>query len=298
MNIRAKIFGGPNEGAGESILRTKQKSGAVSDSLESIAVAREARRTANSRFESRHRLANESAQLSHRGKRREVEIINLSGGGAMINRSFDPGLWDEVHLHLGDEDSLECAVCWIRDDRLGLEFAHETRLDCSPGKQADLLREVVIRNFPDIEFNPPEDVPPATNEPEQRLTHRHPFIWSASLHFDHESTPVRLRNISETGAMIQGEFALPIGGQPLLDFGEAGSAFGTVAWTFGDQAGLKFDQPYDLSLLARSRPAVAEAERNVPSYVDCEQKGEPWAEHWDRLSPSDLKAELEGFLKR
>ena len=298
MNIRAKIFGGPTESADKSLLSVKRKRGAISDSLGSITVAREARRTANSRIEDRHRLTDESAQLSHGGKRRAVEVINLSGGGAMINRDFDPELWDKVHLHLGDKDTLECAVCWIRDDRIGLEFAHETRLDCSAGKQADLLREVVTRNFPDIEFNAPEIVGPELDDSEQRVTHRHPFIWSALLHFDHDSTSVRLRNISETGAMIQGDFSLPIGGQPLLDLGEAGTIFGTVAWTFGDQAGLRFDQPFDLSLLAKARPEVAAAERNVPTYLNLEQDGDPWDEHWNRLSPSELKEELEGFLKR
>lgn len=298
MNIRAKIFGGPDAAKEEPLLQTKRGNPAKSDSLESIKVSREAQRSANSRLEARHRLINERAELTHNGARHEVEVINLSGGGAMIGCDFELNLWDEAHLHFGDNGSLECAVRWKRGNRVGLEFAHETRLDCSAGTQANLLREVVTRNFPEIEFNVVEQATPEKDDDEQRIARRHPFIWSAVIHHDYQSTDVRLRNISETGAMIQGEFALLVGNQLLFDLGESGSIFATVAWTFADQAGLKFEKPYDLAQLARSRPDLAAAQKNIPTYLNRDEESSPWDEHWNRLSLGELRDELEGYLKR
>ena len=72
MNIRAKIFGGPNAAKEEPLLQTKRGNPAKSDSLESIKVSREAQRSANSRLEARHRLINERAELTHDGMRHEV----------------------------------------------------------------------------------------------------------------------------------------------------------------------------------------------------------------------------------
>src|SRR5437899_1851038 len=77
----------------------------------------------------RHRLVGERAQLTHDGNTHEVVLINLSGGGAMIETSIELLIWDRVHLHLGDHGDIECTVRWVRDGRIGLEFAHETRLD-------------------------------------------------------------------------------------------------------------------------------------------------------------------------
>jgi hypothetical protein len=299
MNIRAKIFGGADGAVEEPLVQAKRPTAvAKSDSLENVNVVREEQRSSNSRLEARHRLINERAELTHNGRKHEVEVINLSGGGAMISCDFELGLWDEAHLHFGDNGSLECAVRWKRGNRVGLEFAHETRLDCSAGTQANLLRDVVTRNFPEIEFNIVADATPERDEAEKRIAQRHPFIWSAVLHHDYQSTNVRLRNISETGAMIQGDFALVVGNQLLFDLGESGSIFATVAWTFGDQAGLKFDEPYDLAQLARSRPDVAEAQRNVPTYSNRQEEGSPWDEHWNRLSLGEIRDELEGYLKR
>ena len=63
-----------------------------------------------------------------------VELINLSGGGAMISGELNLMLWDHVELRARRAmDEIECAVRWIKDDRIGLEFAHETRLDCDAG---------------------------------------------------------------------------------------------------------------------------------------------------------------------
>src|SRR3954452_11400545 len=175
MNIRAKIFGDDGEPV---LVGEKKPRGAKAKELRSVVVPREDRHRTNSRYEDRHRLLNEQVRLTYKGKKRPVDLINLSGGGAMVSGAFKPNLWDRVELHLGENGTIECAVCWIREDRIGLEFAHETRLDCSPGEQARVLREVVVRSFPELQFEaPPEpEAEPAADE--QRREGRHPLIWS------------------------------------------------------------------------------------------------------------------------
>jgi hypothetical protein len=110
---------------------------------------------------------------------------------------------------------------------------------------------------------------------------------------------VRLRNISETGAMIECNAPLHVGAEPLLELGEGLQLFASVAWVVGDSAGLRFHQPFDLTLLARSKPDVAPARWEAPSYLKAgTAAGSPWADEWGRKSVSELKQELEGFWKR
>ena len=60
---------------------------------------------------------------------------------------------------------------------------------------------------------------------------RHPLSWSGTVHFSHDSQPVRLRNISPHGALIESPLAYPIGAELYLDLEEAGSLFATVSWS-------------------------------------------------------------------
>lgn len=300
MNIRAKIFGGAPKEKDALLVSAKKPKGAKADALNSVPVEREESRRGNTRADDRHRLPDEQVQISYKGESVAVQLINLSGGGAMVSGDFAPKLWDRLELHLGDEGGIECAVRWLKGDRIGLEFAHETRLDCSAGEQAALLRDVIARSFPDVEFEVVEGlVEQEQTSDEHRRERRHPLIWSGVVHHDYQSNPVRLRNISSTGALIECQTPLRVGAEPLLDLGEAGQIFATVTWAIGDQAGLKFQKPFDLSQLARTKPDVAPARWDRPSYL---QPGpatdSPWDEKWGRMSLGELRDDLEGFMKR
>jgi hypothetical protein len=302
MNIRSKIFG--NGAAEESpVLKAKKPKGAKADTLNSIPVIREETRRGDTRDQDRHRLPDEQVTLTHEGRPHSVQLVNLSGGGAMVAADFEPTLWDRVELHLGENGTVECAVRWLKGGRIGLEFAHETRLDCSADKQAAVFREVITRTFPDLEFEGTGEADPAgpadLEKGEQRTDGRHPLIWSGMIHHDFQSSPVRLRNISETGAMVECNAPLHVGAEPLLELGEGVSIFASVAWIVGDSAGLKFHQPFDLTLLARARPDVAPARWEAPSYLKAGTTSDsPWADEWGRKSVAELKEELEGFWKR
>ncbi|MBV9527790.1 PilZ domain-containing protein [Sphingomonas sp.] len=298
MNIRAKVFG---DSSGElKLIKAKAPKGVRADDLHSIPVTRQEARRVNTRDDDRHRLQRERVEVVHDGRSHDMELVNLSGGGAMVSGTLAVKLWDHVELRLGGDGRIECAVCWIKDGRLGLEFAEETRLDCSPTEQAAVLREVVARSFPEAEFEA-EDIVPEESEAdhdEQRTGRRHPLIWSGTLHHDFESLPVRLRNISTTGAMIECPFALPVGAEPLLELGDNVQIPARVSWALGDTAGLKFDSAFDLSRLARSRPDVVQPQWKRPSYLSGQvTMGAKSEAQWDRMSLAELKESLEGFWK-
>jgi hypothetical protein len=297
MNIRKKIFGGGSV-AEEPVLKPKKPKGAKADSLDSVTVPREESRKTNSRYDDRHRLLGETVRLDHDGRSHEVELINVSGGGAMVSGDFTPMLWDNVKLHLGENGTIECAVRWIRDQRVGLEFAHETRIDCAADEQAAVLREVVRRSFPEIEFELSGEAAPKHDGPEGRNDRRHPLVWSGLLHHDYQSTPVRVRNISSSGVMIECAAPLRIGSEPLLELSDALSVSATVAWVVGDQVGMRFHTPFDLHELARSRPELAGSQWEPPSYLDTAVSSDsPWDKQWDRMSLGELRQQLEGYMK-
>lgn len=299
MNIRAKIYGDGEKGSKEPILRAKNPKGAKSQGLDTISVERSETRTTDGRSEDRHRLLDEVAAIGSGKAKRDVELINVSGGGAMVRGDIDLKLWDKVELHLGENGTVECAVRWVRNDRFGLEFAHETRIDCGADEQAGVLREVIRRSFPDLEFEADTAQVSGHSGAECRSDRRHPLVWSGLLHHDYESTPVRLRNISATGVMIDCPAYLTVGSEPLLELGDDLTLSATVAWMVGDQAGLRFQAPFDLYDLARSRPAIASAAWEPPAYLATETTNKsPWADHWGRSSLGELRQELEGFLKR
>jgi hypothetical protein len=208
-------------------------------------------------------------------------------------------MWDRVDLHLGNHGTIECVVRWLRDGRVGLEFAHETRLDGPSADIAIVLRHVIERTFPHIQFPPrqEEDAISAEDEAEDdhRTAPRHPLIWNGTLHHDYQSSSVRIRNISATGAMIETMAMVRVGSEPLLELSEAVSVSATVEWAVGDQIGLRFHTPFDMELLAKSKPTVATSDWTPPSYLDPDVEVD---DRWNRLSLPQLRQELEGFLKR
>jgi len=299
MNIRSKVYGSSKPE--EPILRGKQPKGAKSDTLQSVSVAREESRRGNSRSADRHRLSEEHVRVTHAGVSHEVQLINLSGGGAMVCGALDVQLWDRVELYLGEHGMIECAVRWLRGDRFGLEFAHETRLDCSSDEAANVLRDVIARSFPDIRFEEGNSAPAAeTRSNEHRGEPRHPLIWSGILHLDNQSANVRVRNISSAGAMIECSAPPHVGAEPILELNDKAALSATVQWVVGDQLGLYFHRSFDMQLLSRSKPQVAPAKWVRPAYLamGSGDSDSPWDPNWRRMTMSEISEELEGFLKR
>jgi PilZ domain-containing protein len=274
------------------------------DELDGVRIPRSETRRGDHRGGDRHRLDAETQFAVYQGDTHAVEVVNLSRGGAMIRCNFAPKLWDMIELKLGDGPGLEAAVRWIKGDSIGLEFAHETKLDCSPEERAALLREVIQRSFPDeIRLDEPEAADVEEEREEEDLgardEKRHPLIWKGEIHFAHDSNPVRLRNVSAGGALVDVAADYPLGAEVLLDLGNAGQFFAIVQWACGDEVGLRFVRPFDLACLAKARPEVTPHSWNVPTFLNRdEDEDSAWHEKWARSSIAEIRSELEGYLKR
>ena len=307
--FRSAILSGNGLHPKNPLVREKNARGATEDDLSSVEVPRSEVRSANHRDDDRHRLEQEVARARFDGEEHEVDLINLSGGGAMIRADFEPRLWERVDLLLAEGAEIECAVRWIRHDRIGLEFAHETRIDCTPEERDALLLEVIHRSFPDVAFAPRDEAVPASAPASQddddavansrRTDRRHPLVWMGEVYYAHNNERVRLRNISESGALIECPIQYPTGAEVLLDLGDAGQHFATVSWACGDKAGLRFNNGFDLKLLGKAKPEVAPhlMIRPGPGLASSDVDN-PWADGWKRQSLDELRDDLEGFLKR
>lgn len=155
----------------------------------------------------------------------------------------------------------------------------------------------MIRNsFPNVELKPRPALPGQAEEVEQkRADVRHALIWNGLLHHDYDWEVVRLRNISRLGALVECPANLPAGVTVYLDLGEAVRLGASVRWSRGNQAGLAFDEPFDVRELARATPEVAAKQGYRPPFGEagqCDQS--PWAPQWGRLSVDELGRNLAG----
>lgn len=296
-SFRASIERGP--GASPVVTAKKARTGGGADGLHAVAVPRAEARRSNHRDGDRHRLDGEQAVVRLRGRKHVVELVNLSRGGAMIECGFKAKLWDRLDLVLGTSGAVECVVRWVRGTRLGLEFAHETRIDCDPATMDAMLCDVIRNSFPEHEEQLGAGAATAEPGPEPvlqpRAAVRHPLIWSGILHHDYEWEPVRLRNISETGALVECSAEFPVGAGVFLDLGSAGRLSAKICWSRGAQTGLKFAAPFDVHKLAQAKPEIASAEWVMPDYLKPDGKTSvPAAEPWKRASIAELSRSLGG----
>jgi hypothetical protein len=301
MNIRQRIYRGANVSS-SPLVTVKTPKGAKADMLHSIKVRRAESRHADTRFGDRYRIVGESARVSHDGSTHDAQLLNICGSGAMIAAGFEPMPWDRLKLHLGDDRPIDCKVLWIKDGRIGLEFVSEIRLDLTDNAQAGRVRDVITRSFPAAKFEAPvvpQDEPDEIVEDDNRAEHRNAVIRGGTLHYDYQSTPARLRDISSAGVMIETEASLAPGAEPLIDLGDAGSVFGTVVWAADGRAGLRFKQPFDWSELMKPRAEGEASHWEAPAYLrsnaHCDSR---WEENWKNMTMNDLNEDLDGFLKR
>ena len=319
-DFRDRVLGGKPLRA--DLLRSKQpRSGGAGETVErgspDLSIPREEARQSNHRDSDRHRLAGETVELVHAGASQHVTLINLSGGGAMVEGAEGLKLWDRVELRFAEWSRVEAAVRWIRGKRFGLEFAHETRVETDDAQLHDMLRAVIHRSFPDISLaadqsdvqakQAAEPVTPAAaqdaaqedgrEQADREL--RHPLIWSGEVHYDHDTITVRLRNISNGGALVECASPLRSGAELLLDLGPAGTVFASVHWSRADAAGLKFHTPFDVKRLAAARPKVATERWVAPAYLSAHSSdNSPWAKQWGRSDLDTLHRRLAGSAAR
>ena len=119
---------------------------------------------------------------------------------------------------------------------------------------------------------------------QNRKNRRSNVLMSASLELSGTSLPVKLRNLSAEGALVEGD-KLPVEGASILFRKGDLSMVGTVAWVKGRQAGVSFAQKLDPEQLLRHvpapRPRVTPTFRRpgLKRFTDGDQGfGDAW--HW------------------
>lgn len=126
---------------------------------------------------------------------------------------------------------------------------------------------------------------------QNRKSRRSNVLMSASLELSGASLPVKLRNLSADGALVEGD-KLPVEGASLLFRKGDLSMTGVVAWVKGRQAGVSFAHKLNPEQLLRHvpapRPRVAPTFRRPGLKVSTDSDqgfGDSW--HWRFPSATD-----------
>jgi hypothetical protein len=246
-------------------------------SLADIRIRREESRHSDQRREPRQVQVVDQAVLRYRARRYDVPVLNLSSRGAMIQCDLRPRIGARVDIRFADCNDTACSVRWLRDGRIGLEFNKETLLI-----GANDVRRPIVSGRRDGEQQ--------TLMVRPQRAPRQSSLLRASLHWPGGSMPVRLRNISESGAMIQAEQDLDLHCEIVLEIPNAAAIPGRVRWCRSKQIGVHFNHALDLDALLnppQSNPAHPDFVK--PDYLRTEMDpNSPWAARWSRLTAEDL----------
>lgn len=281
--IRSTILSGDTR-ASLVARKAKAKAEAVGG-LTRIAIKREETRVTNQRLEDRHHGVVEAATVIFRRRRREVNVINVSSRGAMLETDIEPRIGESIDIVFTPETKTRCAVRWIKGRRVGVEFVNETIFWETGG------------SGPVFQYQPQPEAAAAEPEPEaepdfvDRQPRQH-LLRAGTLYWGGVSIPVRLRNISSGGARIDAQRGLEPGAEVELDLGENGFQLAEVRWSKEGQIGLRFAAEFDLDTLGpRHEPSSAEVPHVLkPAYLETElQPDSPWAARFERLSLTQLK---------
>jgi diguanylate cyclase (GGDEF)-like protein len=97
---------------------------------------------------------------------------------------------------------------------------------------------------------------------------RHRLIRNGRLLWEGRTLPVRLRNISAGGAMIECDDPLDTGTPVELDLAEAGTLPAEVRWCLQGQVGLHFGEEFALGKLARTRRRGTAPQMLKPEFLE------------------------------
>jgi hypothetical protein len=278
--IRSAILGDNKPGL---VARKGRKGDAASAGLSAIAIRRQEARVTNQRLEDRHPNVVADATIVFRRKKLVVGVVNVSSRGAMLAADIEPKIGEKVEMLFTPEAKTRCAVRWVREGRIGVEFLNETIFWETTGKGPVFRYETPKAE--ETAETPAENSAHHDRAPRQRL------LRCGTLYWGGVSIPVRLRNISEGGARLESERVLEAGAEVELDLGDAGFRTAEVRWSSDGQVGLRFHEDFDLDSLS---PCELSGERPPdvlkPAYLETElQPDSPWAARFERLSLTQLR---------
>ncbi|MBB3764993.1 PilZ domain-containing protein [Sphingomicrobium lutaoense] len=91
--------------------------------LDGSMIPRTVKRMFDERLESRHDAGSQTAVMGLRGESHVVRLINISDNGAMVIYPGMPHIGEQVTLQLLDMGEVTAVVRWVRDGRIGVNFA-------------------------------------------------------------------------------------------------------------------------------------------------------------------------------
>lgn len=119
---------------------------------------------------------------------------------------------------------------------------------------------------------------------------RHSLIRKGHLDAGGGPVPVRLRNISAGGAMLESKQAIPPGERVKLDLSAGVVLPATISWCRDGRIGLEFAEGFDLQLLARTQDPTRKTRMLRPQYLDSETSpNSPWAGPKEKLSFKEVR---------
>jgi len=86
-------------------------------------IPRSVKRMFDERAEPREPAESQTAVMEIRGRKHMVRLANLSPSGAMLVFPLMPNIGEEVVLHLLNRGRVTAHVCWVRDGKVGVNFA-------------------------------------------------------------------------------------------------------------------------------------------------------------------------------
>lgn len=259
--------------------------GAGLGSLAKIPIKREEARVTDMRAEDRLPGLIEETVIHFRRKKHSVRVINVSSRGAMLDFDVDARIGEKLDIRFADENRTRCIVRWVREGRIGVEFLEETIF----WDRAQASGPVFQHSDADDGREEGQEAPAALVDRAPRQT----LLRSGTLYWSGISIPVRLKNISASGARVEGGHELCPGAEVELDLGEAGFQTAEVRWSKDGQVGLRFAADFNLDALAPAAAAAPDrhtAGHVKPAYLETETLPDsPWAARFERLSMTDLK---------
>lgn len=265
--------------------REKKLASSSGGGLASLSIRREELRKTDQRREGRYADVLEEGVITFRRKKHKASVMNVSRNGAMITCAITPRIGEQVQIAFDECEGLHASVRWIRQGRIGLEFARETIIFA----RAPRPRAVSGRRAGEQRTPPPV----AASAKKAERAPRQCLMWQATLYSDNATVPAWVRNISADGAMISGPTDLAKGTEVVLVISAVGTIFASVRWCRSGHIGLKFDQKLDVPKAVEAKHAgraTTRAPDHVkPAYLESENDPHsPWAARWDKLNPDDL----------
>jgi hypothetical protein len=278
-DIRSTFLDGEGVTKPRLVAAKQKRAEPKESSLTRIAVVRSEARVTNHRREDRIRDLADAATITFRRKSVEARLVNLSSLGAMVEAEIEPRIGEVLQIQFADCNRTRCTVRWMKENRIGLEFEEQT----------DIVGLARTRAYVVSAHAQLPVIPERTGKPLAMRAARHGLIWTGTLYWSFEAFNVRVRNISADGAMLDCERHLVNGSAIRLNLAEAGTLAGEVRWSKGGQIGIKFEDKFNLRLLANVKPAASTVDPAYrPGYVKGDgTKNSSWSALWERLRPSD-----------